>query len=1104
MVLGSRTATAVGMRIGADATCLGRQLHSPGMARGTKGPHSPVTSCAMPTCGACGEEIPPRFRFCGVCGTPVPEPTAVQREVRKTVTVLFCDVVDSTRLGARLDPEPLRQVMSRYFEVARAALQAHGGTVEKFIGDAVMGVFGVPTLHEDDALRAVRAAAELREAVARLNVDLTAEWGVELTLRMGVNTGQVIAGDPAGGQTLVTGDAVNVAARLEQMAGPGEILIGPVTWTLVRDAVVTEQVTVLNLKGKDQPVDARRLVSVSPHVLGRARRVDTPMVGRERERRLLDQAFERSVAESGCHLFTVLGPAGVGKSRLVHDFLTGVREQATVVRGRCLDYGEGITFWPVVELVRDAVGAAESAGPAELGERLAALLHGDEYAAVVADRLAALAGTDEVASRSEEVPWAVRKFLEFLARDRPLVVVLDDLHWAESTLLDLVEHVADWSREAPILLLCLARPEFFDARPGWAGGKLNATSILLEPLSEVETATLVANLLGRIADGEAVRRRIASAAEGNPLFVEELVAMLVDDGLLVRQDDRWLATTDLEATPIPPTISALLAARLDRLAQQERTVIERASVVGKTFYRTAVAELSPAELRPEVASNLMALVRKELIRPDRSGFISDDAFRFRHLLIRDAAYDAMPRRERAALHEQLADWLEAAAVGRVGQIDEIVGYHLEQAYRQLAGLGIADEHSTGLAERAARYLAGAGRRAYALSDVPASIGLLQRALDMFPRGDRASVAADLAEALTGAGRLLEARTVLDGVDGEHPTVVLARMGLDLHGHSGGLPGLTADLRSLLPRLEESGDAHDVLRGLQILAEVYWLQGQVAEAERHMKHALALAQRVADHRQVSQALTELAFYAFIGPTPAVEAIERCHRLLADAGADRRMRADLLSTLSGLRAMRGEWALARELSAESTGIYEDLGLRLPAAQASVQYAMRELVSGDPLAAEAMARAGYDELAAMGEAGYQSSCAALLAHALSLQGLHHEAGRYARLSEELADPGDVIGQFHWRVAQARVLVGNGRTAEAVQLAEAAHRQVESSDLLIFRGDALFELAGALRADGRVAEALDAARASLALHETKGASAFAVHVRQLVDELTDAQFAA
>ena len=1054
----------------------------------------------MPTCRGCGEELAAaRFRFCGVCGTPVSEAAVARREVRKTVTVLFCDVVDSTRLGARLDPESLRVVMGRYFDVARTVIGRHGGTVEKFIGDAVMGVFGVPTLHEDDALRAARAAAELREGVTELNRSLTATWGVELHLRIGVNTGRVVAGDPAGGRTLVTGDAVNVAARLEQVAGPDEVLLGSVTWNLVRDAVVAERVPGLQLKGKDDLVDAHRLVSVIPRVLGRARRLDTPMVGRARERRLLDQAFERAVADHGCHLFTVLGPAGVGKSRLVHDFLGGIRTTATVLRGRCLDYGEGITFWPVAEIAREAVGATDADGAAVVRDRLAALMGGAEHGALVADRVAALIGGEEVASRADEVPWAVRKLLEQLAADRPLVVVLDDLHWGQPTLLDLVEHVADWSRDAPVLLLCIARPELLDARPGWAGGKMNATSIFLEALSPVESAELVAHLLGQVHDGDAVRTRIASAAEGNPLFVEELVAMLVDDGLLVRDGDRWVTTTDLDAAPIPPTISALLSARLDRLAEQERAVIERASVVGKSFYRTAVAELSASEVRPGVAASLMALVRKELIRPDRSGFLGDDGFRFRHLLIRDAAYDAMPRRERAELHERLADWLEAAAGGRLPQFEEILGHHLEQAWRQLDGLGAADRRVADLAGRAARHLAAAGRRALALADVPAAIGLLDRARSLAPAGARAGVVVDLVAALVDAGRLRQARDVLAGTDAATPALGLARLELQFLTRQGGLDEVVAALPAAVRALEASGEPADLVRGLRLEARLAWERGQVSDAERLTRRALDTARAVGDQRQVGHALGQLGFFALLGPMPVPEAIDRCTGLLAEAVDDRRVRASLMKTLGSLHALRGDTDLARQLAGESSAVLADLGLRLDAAEAAVEFAMREIIAGDPLAAEAIAREGFEVLQAMGETSYMCNCAAVLAQALSLQGLHHEASRFAAVAEDATADHDAGAQLQWRGARSRVLIATGRAPEAVVLARSAVERAGVTDMVLLNGDAWSEYARALHAAGEEAAAVAAARTAVELYERKGATAVVAHARTLVDLVSD-----
>jgi class 3 adenylate cyclase len=469
----------------------------------------------MAICARCGAESPEGFRFCGACGAPL-EKAAPRRQARKVVTALFCDVTCSTALGEELDPEVLRGVMNRYFEEMRAVIERHGGTVEKFIGDAVMAVFGIPRVHEDDARRAVTAAAGIRERLPAV----AAEVGVALRLRTGVNTGPVLMGE---GENLAIGDAINVAARLEQAAEPGEIMIGPETLRLVRDAVTVEQLEPLELKGKSEPVPAYRLLSVNPAAEGFARHLDVPMVGRQDELRVLREAWERVIRESGCHLFTLLGAAGVGKSRLVEELLSTAGGRAIVLRGRCLHYGEGITFWPLVE----------------------ALMPLGEPAQQVIDRLTT--GSTAIA---EELFWDVRRLLEGLARERPVLFHLDDLQWAEPTLLDLLDHVADLSRGAPILLLCTARPELLEDRSGWAGGKLNATTLLLEPLGEADSEALL-DELGDSLDPEA-RRRVIAASEGNPLFLEEMVALAQDRGTV----------------EVSPTIQALLAARLERLGEE--------------------------------------------------------------------------------------------------------------------------------------------------------------------------------------------------------------------------------------------------------------------------------------------------------------------------------------------------------------------------------------------------------------------------------------------------------------------------------------------------------------------------------------------------------
>jgi len=558
-------------------------------------------------CTQCGQENPDAARFCNACAAPLVAPTGVGREQRKTVTVLFCDLTGSTALGEELDAEALRMVLAAYFERMKTIVERHAGSVEKFIGDAVMAVFGVPVAHEDDALRAVRSAAEMRDALPELG----------LLGRIGVMTGEVVTGTE---ERLATGDAVNVASRLESAAPPGEVLLGEATLELVRAAVEVEPVEPLELKGKTQPVSAYRLVQVRQ---APERRHDAAFVGRARELALLREAWERVRAEQLCELVTVVGEAGVGKSRLVAEALAGV--EATIVRGRCLPYGEGITYWPVVEVLK------------QLNE------HPLEEAVSAAIR--SLLGESEAATSAEEIAWAFRKTVERAAAERPLVIVFDDIQWGEETFVDLIEHVALLSSGASMLLLCIARPEIGERRPSWP------VTLRLEPL----TGDAVDQLIGeRIPD--ALRERIARAAGGNPLFIEEMVAMAGDgNGDVV----------------VPPTLQALLAARLDQLDTGQRDVLERGAIEGEVFHRSAVQALAPDE--SQVTPRLAALVRNQLIRPDRSQLVGDDGFRFRHLLIRDAAYQAVPKAIRAQLHESFAIWLGQHGAELV-ELDEILGY----------------------------------------------------------------------------------------------------------------------------------------------------------------------------------------------------------------------------------------------------------------------------------------------------------------------------------------------------------------------------------------------------------------------------------------------
>ncbi len=1037
----------------------------------------------------------PEFPGPLVAGPEPEKPAAVTtaaRDVRKTVTVLFCDLVGSSRLGAQLDPEALRRLMSRYFDEMRAVLERHGGRVEKYIGDAVMAAFGVPVLHEDDALRAVRAAAEMRERLEALNAELERTWGVRLTTRIGVNTGEVIAGDSSQGHHFVTGEALNTAKRLEEVAETSEILVGDATRRLVQDAVRLEPAGRRVAKGGEAIV-AFRVVEVHADATMRSRRFDSPLVGRGRQLKALVTAFEDAVTDRTCHLFTVLGSAGVGKSRLVEEFAAGLTDDVRVLRGRCLPYGEGITYWPVAEVLRDAAG--EPGGETAPEQWLATItdeLEGEPKAGLIAERVVEALGVAGPAVQREETFWAVRKLFEAIARRSPLVVVFDDLQWAEPTFLDLVEHIADFSREVPILLLCMARPELVDERPSWGGGKLHATSIMLEPLNEEECRELIANLLGRPERPGEAERRIAAAAEGNPLFAEELVAMLVDDELLKKSEGRWIAPEDPSELPVPPTIHALLAARLERLPENERTLVERASVEGAVFHRGAASELTAGSLESPPDETLLALVRKDVIRPTRADFAGEEAFRFRHLMIRDAAYSSLPKEARAELHERFADWLERAAAARLPEFEEIVGYHLEQAYRCRLDLGSIDSEAAALTMRASQRLESAGRRALARSDLPAAISLLERASEMLPIDDpgRAALLPDLGAALIEAGRLEDAQEVLStaerlakaGDDERAASRVLVQQQFLhlLQVAEGGTEEAARLVEQVVPVFERHDDQHGLCRARSLQAWLHWNEARAAAATAAWEEAAEHARRAGNEDERCEMLYWVSVSIFHGPVPVPDGIRRCEQILAEVEGNLACEAETLRSLAGLHAMADRFETARSLLATSAAIFEELGQTLTSA-VSHNDAIVEMLAGKPEAAEQTLRLGYRVLEEMGEKAYLSTTAAYLAQAVFAQGRDEEALQFADVSENLAASDDLATQVMWRSVRAKVLARQGQTEEGEKLAREAVTLAEESDLLNLRGDALIDLAHVLRE----ADSYDAARAAassgLSLYEQK-----------------------
>ena len=984
----------------------------------------------MPACLSCGFESDQVFRFCPACGSqPAAAPT---HEQRKTVTVVFCDLTGSTELGETLDPERLRTLLARYFEAMKAIVERHGGSVEKFIGDAVMAVFGVPVVHEDDALRAVRAAVEMRDALPELG----------LQGRIGVMTGEVVTGTE---ERLVTGDAVNVAARLEQAAEPGTVLIGQTTLRLVVGAVEVESVEPLALKGKSDPVSAFRLLAVHD---APERTHDTPFVGRDRELALVREAWKRVRAEQRCELVTIVGDAGVGKSRLVAEALASV--EAAVVRGRCLPYGEGITYWPVVEILKQLE-----------------ILPPDEAAA---SAIRSLLGQSEAATTAEEIAWAFRKTLEHAAATMPLVVVFDDIQWGEETFRDLIEHVALLSTGAAILLLCMARLDLSERRPDWP------VTLQLEPLDASDVDMLIADRIPAH-----LHERITRAAGGNPLFIEEMLAM---------------ASETKGEVIVPPTLQALLAARLDQLEPAERSVLERASIEGEIFHRGAIQALAPNET--QVTPRLAALVRKQLIKPDRPQIKSDDGFRFRHLLLRDTAYDALPKTTRADLHERYATWLERNGTELV-ELDELLRYHLEQACRYRTELGLPDG---GLARAAIAHLRVASQRAQTRSD-DGAVSFLERAIALTPDEIDLALETRLADALFWAGRgddalrcadSLAARAAAAGnTVGELCGLLQAGIIRCFLEPEGTTEKLTALLESALPALENT--RNDV--GLFI---AYQAVGQVANTQGQMDAAFDAYDKAADYALRAglpdRFLAWRASFRLFGTTPVPALLAWLDEIQPLEPFNHWLRARRGVAL----AMLGRFDEARVLLAEARAKLADRGAEMRLAGLCEASAEMELLAGNPALAAEFAAKDYELLETLGEKAMLSNGAGRLAEALYARDRLDEADAWAERLADLAATDDAFPQMLWRQVRAKVLARSAEHAEAERLVRAAVAIGEETDMLECQGNAQADLSEVLVLAGKPDEAVVALAEALDRYERKGNLVSAGHARARLADLRGA----
>ena len=788
------------------------------------------------------------------------------------------------------------------------------------------------------------------------------------------------------------------------------------------------------------------------------------MVGRRRELQAVEDAFARAAAERSCHLFTVLGAAGVGKSRLVREALARIGDRARVLVGTCLPYGEGITFWPALEVVKQGTGIVDGDSPEEALRKIQATLGDDEAAPLAAERVAALVGLEESGETAEQGFWAFRKLAEALAREQPTVIVFDDVNSGEPRFLELVEHLAELVHDAPLLIVCMARPDLLDLRPTWGGGKRNATSIFLEPLSADESRELLSNLLASGLSDEATAK-VQASAEGNPLFVEEMVSMLIDGGYLSADGG------PLDELPVPASIQVLLASRLDQLSGGERRVIERAAIEGTVFHSGSIEALADDELRGEVDECLASLVRKELIGPYRASFAGVDGFRFRHVLIREAAYESLPKGLRAEMHEGYAAWLEEVAGDRLPELEEVLGYHLEQAHRYRLEVLKEDEHGRAVALRAGTRLASAGRRALAKGDAPAAVNLLDRALALLEDQPelRLGPALDLGIALGEAGELARADAVLGkaliearerGDRRVELTAVVGRAGIALLSDPERVGSLVGDVEAALPELVEIGDDRALAIGWRIIGQVQgsWI-GLFALAEEAYERALVHARAAKDPREEANVLRELTFAAVWGPRPVAEAMARCTEILDEAAGDPLIEAGTLRSLSWLEARRGRFDEARELVRRASALFRDVGAsglsRLSMAFAAADI---ELLAGDYAAAERVVRPWLTELEQMGERGYRSSLVAWLALAVYEQGRLEEAERLTIEAQESASTTDIWTQSIAFGTRAKVLAARGEGEQAEELARRGVALVESSDSLDLRGAALADLAEVL----------------------------------------------
>ena len=1045
----------------------------------------------MIECPRCATPNAADARFCSNCGTSLVTRVGVQE--RRVVTALFADLARSTALGERLDPEVVRGMVGRFFELATLEIERRGGTVEKFSGDAVMAIFGVPLAHEDDPERAVRAAVAIRDGVAAIAADTRVRHGVALQARIGIESGEVVVGDPFGGATMATGDAMNTAARLEQGAEPGEIVVGGQAWEQLRGLVEAEPLGELALRGRDATVAGWRVTSIASEV-GRPRGVpglEAPLTGRDEELNLLLDAARRAQQGRKASLFTILGVPGVGKSRLVREATARLQKQGwSVVRGRCLPYGEGITYWPVAEMLRGLAGIEPDTSPADAQARLLAI----SPDADVADRLASALGSRDAAPQTQssggagaerEIAWGFRRLIEHrAATSGPQLLVFEDIHWAEPPLLDLIEHLVTWTREAPLLVICPARPELIDSRPAWGAGRMEAARIHLEPLSEAESRSLLSALLTVDDLPAALRQRVLDRAEGNPLFVEEVVRMLIEEGVVEYTEGRWHARREAADVRVPDSIEALIRARLDTLPAPERRMLQAASVVGRVFQRSAVAAIDPAHDtgRADIERHLEDAVLRDLITDERAP--DEPTFRFRHVLIRDVAYSTLPKARRAELHGLVADWLRSWAGARIEEFVEIEAYHLEQAVNLRRELdGRVDPTDS---RRAIEALAASAHKALARDDSRAARGFAERALALDPQAGEQRLELEWLE-VEALRRLDEFRR-----SGELATKVerdahaLGRSDIEgraIFAKAGDIwiSLESADSEAALSELErarvlltEAGDGWYLTHVLEGLGYGGWWYGDLASAERIWTELREVARSNDLPDREAEALALLArIHGQRGDA------ERWGRLLAEAGElaergpSRLTRARVDRSLGSFLSLAESGDQAEELLRSAANVLEEFGDRQSHYVALIH--LGDMYGGRDQWAEALElyERGLEQV--LEHVGFRPEAQRRVAQAHLELGNVAEADRVAQAAVAVTGKGDYATLSSTRMVLGLVREAQGKLDEAEQLLREAMSTIGRTDYNPWEEQ--LALAEFLLRRGRTAEGqswLDKARAS------------------------------